>query len=86
LLPAILLGRLAVNQTRHGRGYGQILLIDALKRCQSTKDIGWVAVVVDAKDDDAVAFYEHHHFMLFSPNTFRLFLPRSTITSLFETK
>jgi GNAT superfamily N-acetyltransferase len=82
-MPAILIGRLAVDKTRHGMGYGQILLIDALKRCLNTQDIGWVAVIVDAKDEQTVAFYEHHHFIRFSPNALRLFLPRSTIATLF---
>ena len=83
LLPAILLGRLAVEKTHHGMGYGQILLIDALNRCMNTHDIGWVAVIVDAKDEQAVNFYEHHHFIRLSPTAQRLFLPRSTIASLF---
>lgn len=82
-LPAILLGRLAVDQTRHGMKYGQILLVDALKRCMNTRDIGWTSVIVDAKDEQAVTFYTHHHFIRFSPDTLRLFLPRSTISSLF---
>ncbi len=83
LMPAILIARLAVDKTRHAKGYGQLLLIDALKRCLNTQDIGWVAVIVDAKDEHAVTFYEHHHFIRFSPNAPRLFLPRSTIASLF---
>jgi predicted GNAT family N-acyltransferase len=82
LVPAILLGRLAVDRKNRGMGYGQILLIDALKRCMNTRDIGWAAVIVDAKDERSTAFYEHHHFIRLSPITFRLFLPRSTIVSL----
>lgn len=81
LVPAILLGRLAVDHKNHGMGYGQLLLIDALKRCINTLDIGWAAVIVDAKDEQAVAFYEHHHFIRLSPSASRLFLPRSTIAS-----
>lgn len=81
-VPAILLGRLAVDRKHHGMGYGQILLIDALKRCMNTKDIGWAAIIVDAKDEQAVAFYEHHHFIRLALSAFRLFLPRSTIASL----
>lgn len=83
-VPAILLGRLAVDQKCHGMGYGQVLLIDALKRCMNTKDIGWAAVIVDAKNEQAVTFYEHHHFIRFSPDASRLFLARSTISSLFR--
>ena len=81
LVPAILLGRLAVDRNQRGKGYGELLLIDALKRCLDT-EIGWAAVVVDAKDEGAVAFYERFHFIRFSPTSNRLFLPRSTIASL----
>ena len=79
LVPAILLGRLAVEQSQRGKVYGELLLIDALRRCLDTKDIGWTAVVVDAKDEKAVAFYERYHFIRFAPTTMQLFLPRATI-------
>jgi GNAT superfamily N-acetyltransferase len=82
LVPAILLGRLAVDQNQRGKGYGEFLLMDALNRCQSTRDIGWVAVIVDAKDEGAIAFYEHFHFIRFGKESRRLFLPRTTIASL----
>jgi GNAT superfamily N-acetyltransferase len=82
LVPAILLGRLAVDQNQRKKGYGEFLLMDALNRCQSTRDIGWVAVIVDAKDEGAIAFYEHFHFIRFEKRSNRLFLPRSTIASL----
>jgi GNAT superfamily N-acetyltransferase len=39
LVPAILLGRLAVDQNRRGKGYGELLLLDALKRCTDARDI-----------------------------------------------
>jgi GNAT superfamily N-acetyltransferase len=84
IVPAILLGRLAVDQKNRGMGYGEILLIDALKRCMSTRNIGWAAVIVDAKDERAIAFYEHHHFIRLSPSAYRLFLPRFTIASLLQ--
>jgi GNAT superfamily N-acetyltransferase len=84
LVPAILLGRLAVDQAQRGQGFGELLLIDALRRCLRTKDIGWMAIVVDAKDEQGMAFYERYHFIRFSPNSNRLFLPRTTIVTLEE--
>ena len=81
LVPSILLGRLAVDEGQRKKGYGALLLIDALKRCLNTEDIGWVAVIVDAKDDEAEAFYEHFHFIRLSPDSRRLFLPRRTIAA-----
>jgi GNAT superfamily N-acetyltransferase len=84
LVPAILLGRLAVDRQQHGKGYGELLLMDALARCLRATDIGWSAVVVDAKDADALAFYEHYQFIRLSPTSHRLFLPRTTICRLEE--
>ena len=49
-LPVILLGRLAVDQSCKGRGLGEFLLMDALRRsAESAADIAAMAVVVDAK-------------------------------------
>jgi GNAT superfamily N-acetyltransferase len=73
-----------VDQAQRGQGFGELLLIDALRRCLRTKDIGWMAIVVDAKDEKAMAFYERYHFIRFSPNSNRLFLPRTTIVTLEE--
>jgi GNAT superfamily N-acetyltransferase len=82
LVPAILLGRLAVGQTHRGKGYGELLLIDALKRCLDIEDIGWAVILVNAKDEVAAAFYEHYDFIRLTQGSSRLFLPRSTIVSL----
>jgi GNAT superfamily N-acetyltransferase len=84
-LPAIILGRLAVDQSQRGKGYGELLLIDAFKRCLDTEKIGWIAMVVDAKDEAAIKFYEHYHFTRFGPDSQRLFLLRKSIPS-FQSK
>ncbi len=83
-VPAILLGRLAVDQRSRGKGYGELLLVDAFTRCLATSEIGWAAMVVDAKDEDAASFYEHFEFIRMSPDSNRLFLPRTTIASLMK--
>jgi len=83
VLPGILLGRLAVNESSRGKKIGQLLLIDALKRSLTVShQIGIVAVIVDAKDDTAVTFYKHFGFIPFLENDHRLFLPMSTIREL----
>jgi GNAT superfamily N-acetyltransferase len=82
LVPAILLGRLGVDLAQKGKGYGEVLLMDALNRCLKIKDIGWMAIVVDAKDDNSATFYEHYHFIRFSAASRRLFLPRPTIATI----
>lgn len=84
LLPATLLGRLAVDRAHQGRKLGEFLLADALHRSldQSTS-IGSIAVVVDAIDDQARAFYEHFEFLALPDQPRRLFLPMATIAGLF---
>lgn len=61
LVPATLLGRLAVDQNYQGRGYGRFLLADALFRAVRS-EIASFAVVVDAKDDAARKFFNARAF------------------------
>lgn len=85
LLPVTLLGRLAVDQTTKGQGAGTFLLMDALYRAlSSATQIAAMAVVVEAKDDQAAAFYRHFNFLPLQPDPHRLFLPMNTIAKLFE--
>lgn len=83
-VPAILLGRLAVDQKQRGKKYGQLLLMDALIRCLGIKQIGWAALLVDAKDESAISFYEHMNFIRLSPTSSRLLLARNTIDYLIK--
>lgn len=64
LLPVTLLGRLAVAREHQRRGLGEHLLIDALSRSlHAGANVGSNAVVVDAIDDRARAFYERYEFV-----------------------
>lgn len=84
LMPATLIGRLAVDSCYHGKGCGELLLVDALKRSLiSTRQIGSVAVVVDAKDDAAKTFYQHFQFITLVNCSHRLFLPMAAVEGLF---
>ena len=58
-LPAVRIGRLAVDQDFRGQGLGSAMLVDAARRVIES-DIAAFALIVDAKDAQAVAFYEHH--------------------------
>lgn len=83
VLPGILLGRLAVDQHSQRNKIGAFLLLDALKRSlEVSHHIGIVAVIVDAKDDVAVDFYQHFGFLSFPENKHRLFLPMGIIEQL----
>ncbi len=84
-LPAILLGRLAVDSRYRGLQYGEMLLLDALRRgWEQSATIGAVAVIVDAKDDHARAFYEHYDFTRVLDDEYRLYLPMKTIESMVQ--
>lgn len=59
-IPSALIGRLAVDNTQRGKGYGKLLLIDALKRIlKVSEEMGIHCITVDAKDAGAKKFYEH---------------------------
>lgn len=84
-LPVTLLGRLAVDHSMKGRGVGQFLLMDALRRSlEAATGIAAMAVLVDAKDEAAEAFYRHFSFMPLQQQPRRLFLPMTTIAKLFS--
>jgi GNAT superfamily N-acetyltransferase len=83
VLPGVLLGRLAVDESFQGKKIGLYLLMDALKRSLTVSDqIGIVAIIVDAKNEKAVAFYKYYGFIELPDNSHRLFLPLSTIRKL----
>lgn len=83
-LPVTLLGRLAVDRSVGGRGVGEFLLVDALRRSlQASQQIAAMAVIVDAKDERAETFYRHFNFQPFQQTPLRLFLPMAQIAQLF---
>ncbi|MBM3277306.1 MAG: GNAT family N-acetyltransferase [Candidatus Handelsmanbacteria bacterium] len=85
LVPATLLGRLAVDTSYQGKRLGEFLLMDALRRSfTQSQAIASMAVVVDAKDEGARRFYERYGFIKFPDQPFRLFLPMQTIAKLFS--
>ncbi|PYP90483.1 MAG: GNAT family N-acetyltransferase [Candidatus Angelobacter sp. Gp1-AA117] len=84
LVSATLLGRLAVSLQFRSQGLGEKLLMDALYRAlQSSKQIASAVVVVDAKDEQAAAFYRKYGFIEFRRIQRRSFLPMATIVQLF---
>ena len=84
-LPVTMISRLAVDTRLKGQSRGSFLLIDALRRCfEHAVNVAAVAVVVDAKDDDAAAFYRHFRFLALQTNPRRLYLPMKTVAKLVE--
>ena len=81
--PATRIGRLAVSQRYQGQGVGRRLLVHALEASyRAAPEIAALAVVVDAKDDNARRFYERYGFQRFLDDEYRLYLPMATIEHL----
>ncbi len=84
VIPATLLGRLAVSTDFRGQGIGELLLMDAIYRAlRTSREIASVAVVVDAKEEKAADFYRKYGFINLVESGGRLFLPMKTIARLF---
>lgn len=79
-VPAVRMGRLAVDQGFEGQGLGGAMLADALNRA-ARSEIAAIALLVDAKDVGAAAFYRHHGFIALPESPLTLFLPLATARS-----
>lgn len=84
-IPAALIGRLARDERVRGRGIGELLVADAIRRVLgAARSMAVFAIVVDAKDERAVAFYKAHGFQPFPLRPQRLFLPATTAIAALE--
>lgn len=83
-IPVTLLGRLAVDQRLMGKGFGKILLVNAIKRAYEVSQnvIGSSAIIVDPLDEEAVSFYSKFGFE--SLESGKMFLPMSVVKTLIE--
>lgn len=82
LIPAVLLARLALAEKLHGQPerWGTVLLLDALHvAVTAIRRVGGRLIVVDAIDDKAKSFYEHHDFKPVSSDPYRLVLKASDV-------
>lgn len=77
-VPAIRMGRLAVDAAFKGRGLGGALLVNALGRA-AIADIPAVVLVADAKDEQAAAFYRHHGLVALPESPMTLILPLASV-------
>jgi GNAT superfamily N-acetyltransferase len=78
-VPASRIGRLAVDRLYQGKRIGSALLADALLR-SSTSSLAVYALLVEAKDEQAEAFYLYHGFIPCIGASQTLFLPLQTIS------
>lgn len=77
-VPTVRMSRLAVDQGFKGQGLGGALLADAIDRA-ARPEIAAFALMVDAKDEMAAAFYLHHGFIALPDSPLTLFLPLATV-------
>jgi GNAT superfamily N-acetyltransferase len=73
-VPVARVGRLAIDQSFQGRKLGAALLADAALRALRS-EVAVFALVVDAKDDAAGAFYRHHGFEMYGGQPKKLIVP-----------
>ena len=78
-IPVALIGRLARDERVPGKGIGELLLADAIRRTlEAGKALAVFAIVVDAVDARAVSFYESFGFRAFPLRPSRMFILTST--------
>ena len=82
-LPAVRIGRLAVDEKFQGRGLGGILLMDAMRRTLQSPPAVYT-LLVDTKNDKAVAFYQRFGFRALVNQPRSLFLPLATAEKAFN--
>jgi len=69
-----LIARLAVDERYKGKGYGEWLLIDALRKLlAASNSVAFPVVIVDSKDG-AKHFYERYGFQTFQDTENKLFI------------
>lgn len=84
-IPAALIGRLARDERVRGNGIGKLLIADALRRILgAAQSLAVFAIVVDAKDEKATAFYRKFGFRNFPSDPRRLFLLASSAKSALQ--
>jgi GNAT superfamily N-acetyltransferase len=75
VIPAALVGRLARDERVHGEGIGDLLLADAVRGVIGvSQSLAVFAIVVEATDEKAAAFYSDFGFVPFPIHPLRLFM------------
>ena len=87
LLPATLLGRLAVDRNYRCQRLGELMLVDALRKSLvATEKVASIAVIAEAIDEKAVSFYRKYGFRSFTGNTMKLYMTMQSIKELCQSE
>ncbi|MBA3030243.1 MAG: GNAT family N-acetyltransferase [Desulfobacteraceae bacterium] len=79
------IGRLAIDKAHQQKGFGSQLMVFAMSQALIVHgSIGLVGMMVDAKNDEAKAYYRHYGFIPLPDNSLTLFLPIKTIQEAVE--
>lgn len=79
-VPALKLARLAVLKDYQHKGYGNYLIGNAVEKViVISENVGIIGLFVDAKDNQAKAYYEQFGFISLNGNPLILFLPIQTL-------
>jgi predicted GNAT family N-acyltransferase len=82
-IPAALIGRLATDKKWQGKGLGERMLVDSLKRIlKATQNLGINVVLVVSKDERAKSFYLKYGFIPLIHNPLHLYLPIKILSKL----
>lgn len=82
-IPAVLIAKLALDQSLHGAGWGPVLMADALGRVvEATRIVAARVIVLDAIDENVAGFYERLGFRRI-PGSLRLVLKTSDAEAAF---
>ncbi len=82
-VPYLLLGSLAFDNKYQRQGYGDTLIVHAFKTTMETaQKVGIPGIIVDAKNDAIVSFYEGFGFKRIKATETRLVLPITALSKL----
>jgi GNAT superfamily N-acetyltransferase len=84
-VPAVRVGRLAVDRRLQGRGLGAAFLANAATRTLNANAAAFTLLVY-AETDQAVTFYQRFGFRILASKTRTLFLPLATAQKVFLEK
>lgn len=82
-IPAMRLGRLAVARAHQRKGFGTVLLVEAIHKVAAVASTaGGIGLFVDAKDQAAAEFYAQFGFEATPTRPLTLFMPMATVRRL----
>jgi predicted GNAT family N-acyltransferase len=84
-VPAVRLGRLAVDRSVQGKGLGGQLILAAGRRCLlAATEVGGVAILIDAKSERVAKWYASYGAVPLADASLSLLLPLATIQAALE--